>query len=187
MPEVASLLLGGKTEMLALNLVRLIERHSEALSRGLAEEIRKAERTSDFRKIPPEALQLAATEVYCNLGEWLLQKTEGDIEERFKAIAARRAAQGIRLHQFVWALMMTRDHLWRFLRREAFADNIVALHGELELHQLLSQFFDRAMYFAILGHDEALQQNVGSDLRRAQDLAISIGLMSPHDSSTMVD
>jgi len=173
--------------MLAIKLVRLIERHSEALSRRLAEEICKSDRTSDFRKIPPEALQLAATEVYRNLGEWLLQKTEVDIEERFKAIAARRATQGVRLHQFVWALIMTRDHLWRFLRREAFADNIVALHGELELHQWLSQFFDRAIYCAILGHDEALQQNVHSDLRRAQEWAISIGLMSPHDSSTMVD
>ena len=173
--------------MLGIKLVRLIEKHSEALSRGLAEEIRKSDRTSDFRKIPPEALQLAATEVYRNLGEWLLQKTEVDIEKSFTAIAERRAAQGIRLHQFVWALMMTRDHLWRFLRREAFADNIVALHGELELHQQLSQFFDRAVYYAIQGHDEALRQNVRSDLRRAQELAISIGLMSPHDTSTMVD
>jgi len=173
--------------MLAIRLVRLIERHAEALSRGLAEEIRKSDRTSDFRNIPPEALELAATEVYRNLGEWLLQKTEVDIKERYKGVAARRAAQGIRLHQFVWAVMMTRDHLWTFLRREAFADNVVALHGELELHQLLSQFFDRAIYYAILGHDEALQQNVRSDLRRAQELAISIGLMSPQDSSTMVD
>ncbi len=165
--------------MLGMKLVRLIEAHSEALSRGLTEQIRRSERTSDFHKIPAKDLRLAATEVYRNLGEWLLQKTESDIASRFRVIAARRALEGIGLHQFVWALMLTRDYLWHFLRREAFADNIVELHGELELHQMLNQFFDRAVYYAILGYDEARQQSgPKSDLRRVQELAVSIGLMS---------
>jgi hypothetical protein len=173
--------------LLGMKLVRLIERHSEELSRGLADEIRKSERTSDFRKIPSKDLRLAATEVYRNLGEWLLQKTEGDIETRFKAIAARRASEGISLHQFVWALMLTRDHLWHFLRQEAFADSIVELHGELELHQLLNQFFDRAIYYAIRGHDEAGQQSGPTgDLKRAKQLAMAIGLMSATNTTSNV-
>jgi hypothetical protein len=177
--------------MLGMKLVRLIEAHSEALSRGLMEQIRKSERTSDFRKIPPNDLRLAAAEVYRNLGEWLLQKTESDIANRFRSIAARRLAEGIGLHQTVWALMLTRDHLLRFLRREAFADNIVELHGELELQQMLNQFFDRAVYYVILGYDEARQQCAPkSDLRRVQELAISIGLMpepTPPPTKTLQD
>ena len=164
--------------MLAMRLVRLIETHSENLSKGLTQQIRKSDRTSDFRNIPAEDLQLAATEVYHNLGDWLLQKTEGDIAERFQAVARRRASEGIRLHQFVWALMLSRDHLWLFLRHESFADNIVALHGEMELLTLLNQFFDRAIYHAILGYADVAESAVKSELQRARDLAISIGLMS---------
>jgi hypothetical protein len=165
--------------MLGIRLVRLIEGHSEALAQGLAEQIRKSERTADFHKIPPKDLRLAATEVYRNLGEWLLQKTESDIESRFKAIAARRAAEGISLHQLAWALMLTRDHLWYFLRQQALPDNIVALHGELELEQLINQFFDRAIFYAILGYNEAVRQHAPKgELARARDLAISIGLMT---------
>jgi hypothetical protein len=141
--------------MLGMKLVRLIEAHSEALSQGVVDVIRASERTSDFRAIPREDLQRRVSEVYHNLGEWLLQKTESEIAGRFKAVATRRAAEGIRLPQFVWALTLTRDHLLHFLRHEAFADNIVALHGELELHQLLDQFFDRAVYHSILGYEEA--------------------------------
>jgi len=163
--------------MLAMKLVRLIEKHSEVLSHGLAEQIRKSERASDFRNIPAEELEQAAAEVYRNLGEWLLQKTDSDIARRFKGIAARRASQGIGIHQYVWALMLTRDHLLRFLRREAFADTIIELHGELELQQLLNQFFDRAIYYAILGHEEAHERKLHSNLRRVQDLATAIGLM----------
>ena len=166
--------------MLGMKLVRLIERHSDNLSRKLAEQICKSERTSDFHKIPAAHLRLAATDVYRNLGEWLLQKTEREIARRFRLIAAQRATEGIRLHQFVWALMLTRDHLFQFLRRDAFADTIIELHGELELHQLLNQFFDRAVYYAILGYEEALKQPTETgNLARARDLAVSIGLMSP--------
>lgn len=175
--------------MLGMKLVRLIERHSETLSRGLVAEIRNSERTSDFRKLPPEELERAAAELYHNLGEWLLQKTERDIAGRFKAIGGRRAAEGIRLHQFLWALMLTRDHLWYFLRREAFADTIVELHGELELNNVLNQFFDRAVYYAVVGYEEAGQAGTPKgELRRIQDLAMAIGLMSERDQpSNMVE
>lgn len=155
--------------MLGMKLVRLIEAHSEALSQGVVNVIRASERTSDFRAIPREDLQRRVCEVYRNLGEWLLQKTEGDIAIRFKAVATRRAAEGIRLPQFIWALMLTRDHLLHFLRHEAFADNVVALYGELELHQLLDQFYDRAVYHAIVGYEEtSTKVRTRSGLNRAE-------------------
>jgi hypothetical protein len=75
--------------------------------------------------------------------------------------------------------MLTRDHLWYFLRQQALPDNIVALHGELELELLINQFFDRAIFYAILGYNEAVRQSAPKgELARARDLAISIGLMT---------
>ena len=168
-----------------MRLVRLIEAQSNELSRALTEKIRTSERTSDFRNIQPEDLRLAAAEVYRNLGEWLLQKPESDIEARFRAAGARRAADGVRLHQMVWALQLSREHLWQFLRHQSLADNIVALYGELELQRLLNQFFDRAIYYAVLGYEEAGHCSPRGELARARDLAISIGLMADQDRKSM--
>jgi hypothetical protein len=151
--------------VLTLKLVRLIEKHSEELVGVLTEQIHLSERTSDFRKIPAAELELAAAEVYRNLGEWLLQKTDEDIESRFRAIGARRAVEGVGLHQFVWALITSRDHLWHFLQREAFACNVVELYGELELYQMLTQFFDRAVYYGIQGYGTSELQNNASSAR----------------------
>jgi len=100
--------------MVGARLVRLIENHSQQLAAGLTEKLRHSERTSDLRKIPPERLRRTTEEVYCNLGEWLLKKTERDIEARFRALAARRAAEGVALHQFVWALVISRNYLRKF-------------------------------------------------------------------------
>ena len=165
--------------MLGMKLVRLIESNSEKLSRGLADQIHASDRTSDFRAISREDLQRRALEVYRNLGEWLLQKTENDIANRFKMIAQHRSSEKIHLHQYIWALTLTRDHLWRFLRQQGYADNIFELYGELEVLQLLNQFFDRAIYYAILGYEEAVSTAVQKDdWARAREAAVSIGLMS---------
>lgn len=142
--------------MLSLRLVRLIERHSEELALGLTQQVRDSERTSDFKRIPRDELRLAAVEVYRNLEEWLLQKKEDDIGKRFRMIAARRAAQEVRLCQLVWVLVISRNHLWHFLQRESFVDNIFELFGELEVQQMLNQFFDRAIYYSILGYEEEI-------------------------------
>jgi len=174
--------------MMGIKLVRLIEAHSERLSRSLSEKIRNSERTSAFQKIPPEELRLAATEVYRNLGEWLLQKTEADIAHRFRAVAEQRASEGIPLHQLVWALALTRDHLWRFLRQQSFSDSIFELHGELEVFQMLNQFFDRAIYYAIVGYEQFSQSvTAKDDWARARAAAISIGLLSERAEPTYED
>jgi hypothetical protein len=170
--------------MLGIRLVRLIEEHSAELARGLTTQIRQSERTSDFKQIPAEDLRLAAAEVYRNLGEWLLQKTEDDIGANFRRVGARRAAEGIRLHQLVWALLLSRENLWRFLRHQAFADNIVALYGEMELQRVLTRFFDQAIYYAVLGYQEAAQCTPKGNLARARDLAVAIGLMPSPDSKS---
>lgn len=141
--------------MVGSRLVHLIERHSEELAVGLTAKLRQSERTSDFRKIPSEELKKTTAELYHNLGEWLLTKTEKDIEKRFVSIAQRRAADGIRLQQFVWALTISRNHLYQFLLEQAFVDSIFELYSELELQQLLNQFFERATYYGVIGYEEA--------------------------------
>jgi hypothetical protein len=93
------------------------------------------------------------------LEEWLLQKKEEDIGKRFRMLAARRASQGVRLYQLVWVLVISRNHLWHFLQQESFVDNIFELFGELEVQQMLNQFFDRAIYYSILGYEEEVKQD----------------------------
>lgn len=141
--------------MLGSRLVGLIERSSDGLSEGLVDKLCNSSRTVDFRKIPPEELAKGAHEIYSNLSDWLLTKTESDIELRYTEIGARRARQGIGLAQLVWAILMSKEHLWAFLQREGFVTGPVELFGELELLQLLDQFFDRAMYYAVVGYGES--------------------------------
>jgi len=140
--------------VLGWRLVRLIETHSDQLARGLLERIENSERCREFvQRVPPEDLKDRVYEIYHHLGEWLLKKTERDVEHRYIAIGERRAAQGVPLSQFMFVIVATKENLWEYVTREAMLDRPVELFQELELFQLVEQFFDRAIYFGAIGYE----------------------------------
>jgi hypothetical protein len=154
--------------MIAGRLVRLIEKNSEQLSRELSEKVWNSPRCSDLHKIPPDELKARTREIYQNLNNWLMNMTEAEIERRYTELGARRAAQGVAYSHFLWAITATREHMVEFVQREGLSDTAVDLHGELELIRLLSQFFDRALYYTAVGY-EGERNRIGTNLRRRRD------------------
>jgi len=70
-------------------------------------------------------------------------------------IGARRAKQDVRFSQVAWAIVLTKDNLWEFLKKETEIERPVEVFGELEMLQLLDHFFDRAIYYAAVGYEKA--------------------------------
>ncbi|HST10208.1 MAG TPA: hypothetical protein VLL05_07515 [Terriglobales bacterium] len=141
--------------MLAYRLVRLIETHSAGLAAGLLQKVQESEFTRDYRKVPAEDLQERVFEIYRHLGDWLLGKTDFDIKERYLEIGARRAEQQVPLSQLVWVIVLTKENLWDYLKNEAGMERPTEVFGELEMLQLLDQFFDRAIFYASMGYEQA--------------------------------
>ena len=145
--------------MIAMKLGKLIERHASELSHGLMEKVLHSEKTRDFRHIPRDELQYRAFQIYRNLSDWLLNKTEEEIEEKFSFIGHRRHQQKVALSQVIYALVLTKEHLWEFLRMEGIADTAIELLQELELFHLVDQFFDKAIYYVSAGYEAAMAES----------------------------
>lgn len=140
--------------MFSYRLVRLIESHADALAAGLEERVWDNPQITHFREVPAHELRERVYEIYRHLGEWLLGKNELDIEHRYREIGARRARQRVPLSEVVQAIVLTKENLWEFLKSEAVMDRAVEIMGELELLQMLEMFFDRAIYYAVIGYEE---------------------------------
>ena len=97
-------------------------------------------------------------DIYRHLGDWLITRDEFDLEQRYEKIGARRAKQNVPLSQVTWAIVLTKDNLWEFLKLQSDMERPVEAFGELELLQLLDHFFDRAVYFAAVGYERACTQ-----------------------------
>ena len=145
--------------MLSHRFVRHIEDRSDALASGLLHKIQRSDRTADFRKVPPEELTERVSEIYRHLGEWLLDKSEADIERHYTQIGTRRAQQGVPLSQVIWALILTKHNLWEFILEDSYPDSPVEIFGKQELLQLLDQFFERAMYSVVVGYEWAMERS----------------------------
>jgi hypothetical protein len=139
--------------MIALRLVRLIESHSEELAESLLHKIERSTRAADFRRVPAHEIKERAREVYRNLSDWILTKTDEDIENVYKPVGRRRAEQGVTLSALCWALMMTEENLWDFLEMEGMRERPLEILGGFELLRLMDQFFDQAVYYATVGYE----------------------------------
>jgi hypothetical protein len=143
--------------MMLYRLVRLIETHSQALAASVLEQVRNSKLTQDFQqKVPPEDLNERVYEVYRHLGEWLMGKDEHQLEQRYLQIGARRASQQVPMSEVIWVIVLTKDNLWEFIKKESVLEHPVEVFGELEMLQLLEQFFDRAIYYASVGYEQAV-------------------------------
>jgi hypothetical protein len=89
-------LIGSSEEagMIALTLVRVIERHSTELATELVTKLGTSPRTTDLRKVPVDELRRQIEEILQHLSEWLLTKTGDDIEQRFFELGQRRVSRG---------------------------------------------------------------------------------------------
>ncbi|MBI2683485.1 MAG: hypothetical protein HYX26_09785 [Acidobacteriales bacterium] len=145
--------------MLAIRLVQLIEAHSAPLSEQLLKKFLSTPQCSDLNKVPISELKHRSHEIYGNLSDFLTKATAKDVEERYIHLGVARHHQGVSLAHLVYALSLTKEHLLNYLEEQQFyADNSLALIGHLEFSRMLNQFFDRAVYWAVVGYERAEMQ-----------------------------
>ena len=107
--------------MIALRLVHLIESHSEQLAESLIKKLERSSRAAELKRVPAHEIRERTHEVYRNLSDWILTKTEDDIERVYMPLGRRRAEQGVTLSALCWALMMTEENSGIFWSLKACA------------------------------------------------------------------
>ena len=146
--------------MFTLRLVQLVEHNADKLSDGLMARLKRSDCCNELlASVPPHEVKQRTYEIYRNLTEWLENKTEGEVEERYMGIGSRRARQGVPFSQFLFAVHATKENLWDFLQQEGLLEP-GELISQMELLRSMEHFFDRALYFACIGYDSVLHSEL---------------------------
>lgn len=140
--------------MISAKLVQLIEEHAEQLTQEFLKDVRTNPKTSFYHDVATEELHNRTYDVYKNLSDWLIDKTEKEVEQKYLALGKRRLLEKIPLSQVIYALALTKSHLIDYVKRSGLADTALEFYQELELFYLVSQFYDRAIYYTICGYEE---------------------------------
>ena len=145
--------------MFALRMVQLIESHAGGLSEELMHRLENSGSCPDLlQKVTPQELKMRTHEIYRNLSDWILSKTESEIKQRYVDLGIRRAKQGVPFSQTLFALNTVKDCLWTYLEREGLLEFPIELLGDLDLLHSIGRFFDRAAYSASLGYETVMRE-----------------------------
>lgn len=142
--------------MRAPKLVQHLKANAHNMSGRLLEKIRNSDRCRDLLlRIPAEEHKRYAVDIYRDLMAWLAAETDSVIESRYVELGVRREQQGVPFTQLFWAVCITREYLWEYIQQECLLDEPVEFWGGVMLLHSLNRFFDRVLYFVLVGYQKA--------------------------------
>jgi hypothetical protein len=150
------------SDLICKRLVDLIERNADRLTRAWLADVKRRPETPTYQSYPDDLLYERVHDVYRNLGKWVCRETTvSDIAAAYTAMGRQRHEEGFALSEVLEALILTRRHLWLLVLSEGFLETALEMHQALDLNARAVLFFDRAMYYAARGYEQAAAEAAG--------------------------
>jgi hypothetical protein len=165
--------------MLGARLLQLIQAHAGALTSDVMRDLRTNERTPTFRQLNTTDLESRITALYWNLGKWIGNADDSAVRAEYEEMGRTRFREGLNVSELVYALLLTKQHLRRYIRDHGLVDFAgdrvmpdellpLELHSIQELNYQVGEFFDRALYYLARGYEaEAAAAGAGQPSRRS--------------------
>ena len=150
--------------MLGARLLQLIQAHAGPLTRDVVNDLMTNERTPTFRRLNAADVDTRVSAVFYGLGKWLGDQDEDAVRDEYEEMGRTRFRQGVPVSELIYALILTKAHLRRYIREHGlvdFAGDRVApqellpleLHSIQDFNYQVGEFFDRALYHLARGFE----------------------------------
>ena len=150
--------------MIAAKLIELIEIHAGRLTHDAAQDLITNRRTPGFANVPREELESRLFELVHHLGNWIGDPKSDRVEAEFLGWGRRRFDQLIPLSEIVYAIIILKQHLRRYIRDNGLVDAAfpridgdyllpMHLHSLQDLNVRVGEFFDEALYYLARGYE----------------------------------
>ena len=147
--------------MLYEKFIRLVEDHAEKLTKEWIQEIKSNPSTKGYRKVDEAILGVRVYDVYRRLGEWIMNAEPNDPKtaEHFIKLGRERAGEDLKTSEVIYALILARVVLWRYIVNQGVINSSIDLHQSLQFYQHVNNFFDKATYFVAVGFENVEKQD----------------------------
>jgi hypothetical protein len=150
--------------MLGSRLLLLIQSHAGLLTRDVVKDVMTNARTPTFRRLNPADVETRVSALYYNLGKWIGDPDERAVRREYEEMGRMRFREGVPVSELVYALLITKQHLRRYIREHGLVDFAgdrvmpedllgLELHSIQELNYQVGEFFDRALYHLACGYE----------------------------------
>jgi len=138
--------------LLEERLVKVIETRSDEIAKTWYKDIMESNYAPGIKNIPDKDALDMATNVYKKLGYWLLPTSDHKVQETYVKFGADMFKKGFRMEEVVMVLILIKRHLWLHLLEEGVMGHNLELYQALEINNKVVLYFDRAIYYALIGY-----------------------------------
>jgi hypothetical protein len=114
--------------------------------------------------VPQDDLERRVFQLFHHLGNWIGNPKSERVEVEFVDWGRRRFGQGIPLSEIVYAIVILKQHLRRYIRDNGVVDAAfpridgdyvlpMHLHSLHDLNVRVGEFFDEALYYLTRGYE----------------------------------
>lgn len=136
-------------------LVEIIESDSDKIAKTWYREVKDSSYTPSINRISEEDALKLATDVYRKLGYWLMRTHGHEVKENYHRFGEQLYWKHFRMEEVVMTLVLIKRYLWLHLLEGGLMTTRLNLYQALELNNKVVLYFDRAIYFAIIGYKAA--------------------------------
>lgn len=159
--------------MISAKLIELIEIHANRLTTDVATDLATNPRTPGFRALLREDLEQRVFQLFHHLGNWIGSPKSERVEAEFSEWGRRRFGQGIPLSEVVYAIIILKQHLRRYIQDNGLVEAAfpgtendyvlpMHLHSLQDLNARVGEFFDEALYYLARGYEAEAKLNATS-------------------------
>ena len=154
--------------MLSTRLIELIQVHADHLTRDVLKDYATNPRTRHWNVVPAAELEQRVISTYRNLGNWIGDPREEAVQAEYEEWGRKRYRNGIPLSEVVFAVILLKHHLRKYIREHGLVEHSrgghasqeilpVQLYGIQEMNYLVGDFFDKALYHLARGYEMEAQ------------------------------
>lgn len=134
-------------KIFADKLLDFTHRNAEEIAKQWCKSVRINPRTPSYHSLPEDKCFPQAVSCYKNLRQmYFSEKPHEEVWMYFTQYAEARHAEGIPLHESIYALIMIRRHIWLSAEFHALFVSAVDLHQAVECINRVVLLFDYAIY-----------------------------------------
>jgi hypothetical protein len=142
-------------EGLEKQLVEVIDDKEEEVALTWFREVRDSNYVPTLNNLSEDEALSIARSVYDSLRKWLMDKSGIDVKDTFITFGEMQFRRGFRMEEMVQIIILLKRYLWLQLLQMGLMTTNLNIYQVLELNNKVVLFYDRSIYFALVGYREA--------------------------------
>ncbi|MHB8896105.1 MAG: hypothetical protein ACYC99_13145 [Candidatus Geothermincolia bacterium] len=149
--------------MLEEKLVEIIEQNSDNIALAWYREAINSVYMPNLKNLTQQEALRIAQNVYSKLSHWLQPGKHEEIQAEYEHFGEMCYSKGFRMEEVVQSLVLIKRYLWLHLLERGIMTTNIEVYQALDVNNKVVLYFDRAIYFGLIGFKSAR----AADLRSA--------------------